>query len=155
MVDFTKPVNNADMVKELNALIRCNMELCSYYEDLTPRIKDKAYQQPLASFKALHTHHAELIGDTVRLLGGAPAVAEGEHTSAGGRWLRRLYGGEGKLNDFVKAEEKLRDRYRESLQDQAVRASPECVAVINQVLADSRAALSGFRDAVDSEGGEI
>lgn len=26
MVDFTKPVNNADMVKELNALIRCNWD---------------------------------------------------------------------------------------------------------------------------------
>ena len=155
MVDFTKPVNNADMVKGLNALIRCNMELCSYYdEDLTPRIKDQAYQQPLASLKALHSYHAELIGDTVRLLGGAPDLAAGEHASVGGRWLRK-FAGKGKLNDFVKAEEKLLERYHESLQDQAVRASPECVAVINQVLADSRAALNGLRDAVDSEGGEI
>ena len=69
MVDFTKPVNNADMVKELNALIRCNMELRSYYtEDLTPRLEDQAFQQPVASLNALHSHHAELIGDTVRYL---------------------------------------------------------------------------------------
>lgn len=155
MVDFTKPVNNADMVKELNALIRCNMELCSYYnEDLTPRLKDQAYQQPVATFNALHSHHAELIGDTVRLLGGAPDLAAGEHASVGGRWLRK-FAGKGKLDDLVKAEEKLLGRYLESLQDQAVRASPECVAVINEVLAESRAALSNLRDAANSEGGEI
>ena len=66
-----------------------------------------------------------------------------------------MFAGKGKLDDLVKAEEKLLGRYLESLQDQAVRASPECVAVINEVLTESRAALSGLRDAVNSEGGEI
>lgn len=142
MVDFTKPVNNADMVKCLNALIRSNLELSAYYDhELASQVEDAA---SLDTLKNLHREHAEMIGDTVRFLGGAPASeGSGDHQLLGSRkhWFERLLPTAGALDEMKKAEEKLQQRYLESLREPAVRASPECVAVINEALEDCRQAL--------------
>ena len=141
MVDFTKPVNNADMVTCLNALIRSNLDLSAFYEyELSSQMEDS---DPINTLKNLHKEHAELIGDTVRFLGGAPdfSGSDNDERRTHAHWFKRLLPGTNALSEVKKAEEKLQQRYLESLKAPAVRASPECVAVINEALEDCRQAL--------------
>lgn len=151
MVDFTKPVNNADMVKCLNALIHCNRDLATYYEkDLALRMEDSGHVDYLNSLKGLHEQHANLIADTVRFLGGAPDFNEPRGVGWGKSWFDKFrYGAV--LDAVEKSEIKLQAQYLESLQEQAVKASPECVAVINQALEECRPALDGLRRIMEEE----
>ncbi len=145
MVDFTKPVNNAQMVKHLNVLIRFNLDVVAYYErELESRIAEIQF---LNKLKNLHKKHADLIADTVRLLGGAPGSGGDNPYWLGMRthWFYKLLPG-GAMDEVTRAEDRLQRRYLKALREPAVRASLECVEVINQALEESRQAMQMFEE---------
>lgn len=86
MVDFTKPINNGDMVKGLNELIRSNTDLVVFYDqELCLFVKGENDLRHIKTLKNLHEQHAHMLGDTVRLLGGAPDFKRARHS-----WIRRV-----------------------------------------------------------------
>lgn len=135
MVDFSKPINNADMVQGLNDLIRRNMDLSANYDqDFVNLLEDRSYIEKLKELKRLHDQHAHLIGDMVRALGGAPGNDEDGHRLIGKSksWLGKLRRDTGVIDLIKTEEEKLQAQYEETLQ--VLNASPESVEVIKQAL---------------------
>jgi bacterioferritin (cytochrome b1) len=149
MVDFTKPINNADMVQGLNDLIHRNIDLAANYDqDFIKLLEDRKYIDSVEELKYLHDRHARLLGDTVRALGGAPDYRGDGHRLIGKSksWLGKLRQDTGLLEVIQAEEDKLQIQYKESVQ--ALKASPESVAVINQALEEREAPLQWLHQSV-------
>lgn len=153
MVDFTQPINNHDMVNGLNALVHRNIDLSICYgEDLAALLAHREYRDDVQELVSLHERHAHMLGETIRALGGAPDYSGDRH-----HWVSRSKMLFGKLRhdtgliEAVRAEEEqLQTLYKKSVQ--ALKASPESVAAINQALDEREAALRWLYQA--SPGGQ-
>lgn len=152
MVDFTQRINNADMVDGLNALIHLNLSLKACYEnDLLDTVDDEAYRAGILEFRDLHEQHAHLLGDTVRLLGGAPDYREdkGNWISKSKALLAKLRSDKGVLHTMHTEEKRLEEEYLETLQ--ALKASPESVTVINQAMEEREKPMHWLRAVVEGD----
>lgn len=144
MVNLAQPINNRDMVRGLNDLIRLNVSILSNLDDSLGSISDKDVAQRLRLLREMHERHILRIGETVRVLGGAP-VAENDWR----RWigkskvaLGKLRKSKGVLAAISSEEGKLRSDYARK-KDQ-LKASPEVVATISELLDEGSRNLSGL-----------
>lgn len=150
MVDFTQRINNADMVKGLNTLIHRNLNLMACYEsDLLRAAEEDVHREGIEEFRDLHEQHAHLLGDTVRLLGGAPDYSEDKASLAtkSKMLLGKLRHDHGVLSAVYSEEKKLEAEYLDTIQ--SLKASPESVAVINQALEEREKQMLWLRHATE------
>lgn len=153
MVDFTQPINNADMVQGLNKLIHRNINLMACYQHgLMDAVDEQVHRDGIEEFKNLHEQHAHLLGDTVRILGGAPDYREDRSSwiSKSKMLLGKLRHDNGILSAMHSEEKKLEAEYLDSIR--ALKASPESVAVINQALEEREKPMLWLHQA--TEGGK-
>lgn len=133
MVDFTKIINNEDMAQELNQLVRHNIQLSKLYEETEEAGVNEDQLEWVRKLKGLHEQHARKIGDTIRSLGGAPDYEGGESFLEKGKRVLNKLGPDSELVGRLEKEEvALKNQYQSSRQ--ALKASPESVLVINEVL---------------------
>lgn len=152
MVDFTQQINNGDMVKGLNSLINRNMDLyASYDSELSTALVDETHYAVLHELRDLHEQHARLIGDTVRLLGGAPDYEQDAHRwVTKGRALLAHLGDDTEVLQVVQSEEeRLQQAYLSCIE--ALKASPESVAVINQAREELEPIMGRLQGLVSGE----
>lgn len=152
MVDFTQRINNADMVDGLNTLVHLNLSLKACYEnELLDAVDEEAYRAGIREFRDLHEQHAHLLGDTIRLLGGAPDYREdkGSWVTKSKAILAKLRSDKGVLHTMHTEEKKLEEEYLETLQ--ALKASPESVGVINQAMEEREKPMHWLRAAVEGQ----
>lgn len=145
MVDFSKVINNADMVRGLNDLIHHNVSLLQCLDEHISHVADQNSLTYHQEFKSLHDRHARLLSDTIRELGGAPdCSSDATHYWIGKSkmWLGRWQRGANPSKVLLEEEEKLRKHYQTNLQ--ALKASPESVTAIQQAL-DEQAQLLRLR----------
>lgn len=136
MVAFIKPISNAQMVDALNDLIHLNFDLAASCGKAIDHSSDSEQRELSGMLKAMHERHAELLGEQVRVLGGAPVSGQDWR-----QWVTRskvrlaAMGKDGNLLSALQAnEDKLQDAYREAIGRFA--ASEEMVDVINDVIDD-------------------
>lgn len=134
MVDFTKVINNEDMVQALNDLIHLNYDVKSGYDKALEKVSDADQDARLRQLKEMHERHIRQLGETVRVLGGSPA--EGEDWRQLVIQGRTMFAGgdSGQLSAMHTNEQKLKDAYMDTLD--RYKASGEIVEVINQVIDD-------------------
>jgi hypothetical protein len=137
MVDFTKAVNNEQMVEALNDLIDLNYDVMTGYDKALE--KNSGLRSRLGELRDMHDRHIRQLAESVRILGGAPV--EGGSGHGRGSPGKTLLAGMGKKKEGSLAlmqsnEEKLKEAYIRTV-DQ-YRASDEIVEVVNQVLDDGR-----------------
>lgn len=152
MVDFTQRINNADMVDSLNALIHHNLTLKACYErDLVDAVDEPTHRAGIEEFTCLHEQHAHLLGDTVRLLGGAPDYHEDPPgwVTKSKILLGKLRHDKGVLNVIHAEEKNLEEEYLNTIR--ALNGSPESVAVINQALEEREKRMHWLRQAAEGE----
>lgn len=152
MVDFTQRINNADMVDGLNTLIHRNINLMACYQHgLLDAVDEQVHRDGIEEFKNLHQQHAHLLGDTVRILGGAPDYREdkGSWLSKSKLLLGKLRHDKGILSAVLSEEKKLEAEYLDTIQ--ALKASPESVAVINQALEERDKPMQWLHQATEGE----
>lgn len=129
MVDFTSPINNADMVKGLNKLIRLNADILASLEDLPDELEDSILREGTRELSAMHKRHIKSIGDTVRTLGGSADGTDWRHWITESKIaVGKLSGDAGMLRAIYSEEKKLQAEYERKLDE--LSPSPESVEVI-------------------------
>lgn len=136
MVDFSQPINNEDMVAGLNKLVRLNADVLASLEHLPDSLSDAQAAQAVRELEDMHRRHIGRIADAMHILGGEAQGADWRRWVSEGRIaFGKLKKDKGVLEAIQSEEKKLKAEYARK-RDQ-LRASPEAVAVINEVLDDS------------------
>lgn len=138
MVLWTDAISNAQMVDALNNLVRLNYNALAGCDTALDKVSDRGHQSLLDELKAMHDRHIWMLGEQVRVLGGAP-VEEKDWR----QWFDRsrvamaAMGSDQKILAAMQAnEDKLVEACKEAIQQ--CRASDELVAVVNDVLDEGR-----------------
>lgn len=135
MVDFSKPINNGDMINGLNVLVKRNLDMLSVLE--------KAEHAPAAkSLQAMHQRHLNRLAETIEVLGGAPEQQGDWHrwVDSGQISLSRLAGDSGEMKSLLSQEKSLNKLYGRALQK--LKASPEAVDVLRDLISEERQQLN-------------
>lgn len=137
MVDFTKSINNEQMVEALNVLIRHNEEVLASCRAAREESESNNSRR-LTELEQVHLRHTERLGDSIRLLGGSPVRSDDEPSlmhkakTALSEFGTRSSG----LKALSKREDQLTRDYVKTVD--RYRASDEIVAVVNQLLDESK-----------------
>ncbi|WP_166261271.1 DUF2383 domain-containing protein [Marinobacter salicampi] len=134
MVDFTKSVNNQQMVDGLNKVLRLNRELASQCESAKGEISDPDTSDRIERLRQMHEDHIEKIGQSVRFLGGAPRDSGFRLPKVGLQLAHK--DDQAVLSSLEAGEEKLHQTYKDTIL--RLSASGEVVQVLNEVLDEAR-----------------
>lgn len=144
---FTKPNQKGDLVRALNALIRSNLNVLAFYDQkLLYSNPGESDLDRVNALKLLHEHHAELLADTIRILGGTPDFSGTRFPLVG--WieiqLRRAKFGVSPV-ETARKNRQPQDLEEESYFMESIDPDRESVVAINQALDECKDASRWLR----------
>ena len=131
MVDFSKAINNEQMVDGLKKLLHANEAVVAKCQSACLSATERVTQETLDNLISMHKRHIDMLADSIHFLGGS----RGEQ-DRNANYSPSSGAGNSLLIEIEEEEQKLQKAYLAELK--RLKASDEVVNVINRALIDAQ-----------------